>query len=108
MGIIMQAKILNLFSNIATNNKNLKGGHGQSFLITIDGENILYDTGLDGHTLLNNMETLSISPNDITKLVLSHGHADHTGGLPCFLDERNEKNVLPLIAHPSFREKKNL
>lgn len=102
----MQAKILNLFSNIVTNNKNLKGGHGQSFLITIDGENILYDTGLDGHTLLNNMETLSISPNDITKLVLSHGHTDHTGGLPDLLDERNEKNVLPLIAHPSFREKK--
>ena len=106
MEVNMQAKILNLFSNIATNNKNLKGGHGQSFLITIDGKNILYDTGLDGHTLLNNMETLSISPNDITKLVLSHGHTDHTGGLPDLLDERNEKNVLPLIAHPSFREKK--
>ena len=103
----MQAKILNLFSNIvATNNKNLKGGHGQSFLITIDGENILYDTGVDGKTLLNNMEALSISPDDITKLVLSHGHTDHTGGMPDLLDKRNAKKKLTLIAHPSFREKK--
>jgi 7,8-dihydropterin-6-yl-methyl-4-(beta-D-ribofuranosyl)aminobenzene 5'-phosphate synthase len=108
MEINMQAIILNLFSNVTTNNHKLKGGHGQSFLITISGEKILYDTGLNGKTLLNNMETLSISPDEITKLVLSHGHTDHTGGLPGFLDERNAKNILPLIAHPSFREKKSI
>jgi 7,8-dihydropterin-6-yl-methyl-4-(beta-D-ribofuranosyl)aminobenzene 5'-phosphate synthase len=102
----MQATILNLFSNATTGYHKLKGGHGQSFLITINGEKILYDTGSNGTDLLNNMKTLSISPDEITKLVLSHGHADHTGGLPCFLDERNAKKVLPLIAHPSFREKK--
>ncbi|MBW2195286.1 MAG: MBL fold metallo-hydrolase, partial [Deltaproteobacteria bacterium] len=102
----MQAKILNLFSNVTTNNHKLKVGHGQSFLIKISGEKILYDTGLNAKTLLNNMETFSISPDEITKLVLSHGHADHTGGLPGFLDERNANNVLSLIAHPSFRENK--
>ncbi len=102
----MQAKILNLFSNVTTDNDKLEGGHGQSFLITIRGEKILYDTGLNGKILLNNMEALSLSPNEITKLVLSHGHIDHTGGLPSLLDERNKNNVLPLIAHPSFREKK--
>lgn len=102
----MQAKILNLFSNVATKNQNLKSGHGQSFLITINEEKILYDTGLNGKVLLNNMETSSISPDEITKIVLSHGHADHTGGLPDFLDKRNAKKRLTLIAHPSFREKK--
>lgn len=102
----MKAKILNLFSNTTMNSEKLKGGHGQSFLIIVGEEKILYDTGLNGKILLNNMETLSISPNEITKVVLSHGHADHTGGLPAFLDKRSTSHSLTLVAHPAFREKK--
>ncbi|MFO8235984.1 MAG: MBL fold metallo-hydrolase [Bacteroidales bacterium] len=102
----MKAKILNLFSNVTLNNTKLKGGHGQSFLINIGEEKILYDTGLNSETLLNNMKTLSISPDEITKLIVSHGHVDHTGGLQGFLDKRITNQTLPLIAHPAFREKK--
>jgi 7,8-dihydropterin-6-yl-methyl-4-(beta-D-ribofuranosyl)aminobenzene 5'-phosphate synthase len=102
----MQAQILNLFSNITIGDSHLKGGHGQSFLIVIGVEKILYDTGLNSNILLNNMDTLSISPDEITKLVLSHGHADHTGGLPGFLDRISPNQALPLIAHPDFRENK--
>jgi len=102
----MKIEILNLFSNLTINHPKLKGGHGQSFLITIGDEKILYDVGLDSKILLNNMEALSISPDDITKLVLSHGHTDHAGGLPGFLDIRSTNQSLPLIAHPAFREKK--
>ena len=101
----MQATILNLFSNVKMSNKDLKEGHGQRFLIAVDGEKILYDTGLNGKTLLKNMDALSISPDEITKLVLSHGHIDHTGGLSDFLEKRSTKK-LTLIAHPSFREEK--
>jgi len=52
------------------------------------------------------MAELRIFPDDITKLVLSHGHSDHTGGLPGFLDKRIKKETLPLFAHPDFREEK--
>lgn len=102
----MYAKIVNLFSNVSIKNQKLRTGHGQSFLITIGEEIILYDTGADSESLLNNMEVLSVSPNRITKLVLSHGHLDHTGGLPGFLDKRNTNQRLPLIAHPDFTETK--
>jgi 7,8-dihydropterin-6-yl-methyl-4-(beta-D-ribofuranosyl)aminobenzene 5'-phosphate synthase len=102
----MKTKILNLFSNVTVDDKKFKGGHGQSFLITIGDEKILYDTGLNSETLLHNMEALNVSPDDITKLVLSHGHFDHTGGIPGFLDKRTSDKNLPLIAHPAFSESK--
>jgi 7,8-dihydropterin-6-yl-methyl-4-(beta-D-ribofuranosyl)aminobenzene 5'-phosphate synthase len=102
----MQAKILNLLSNKTIHNQNLSSGHGQSFLITIDDEVVLYDTGFSGEALLHNMETLSVSPDTVTTLVLSHGHFDHTGGLPGFLDKRKTSQTLPLIAHPNFNERK--
>jgi 7,8-dihydropterin-6-yl-methyl-4-(beta-D-ribofuranosyl)aminobenzene 5'-phosphate synthase len=52
------------------------------------------------------MESLFISPDDVTKLVLSHGHTDHTGGLPGFLDARSSDKPLSLKAHPDFQEVK--
>ncbi len=52
------------------------------------------------------MAKLQISPDSITKLVFSHGHLDHTGGLPAFLDNRTKKEKLPLFAHPNFQEEK--
>jgi 7,8-dihydropterin-6-yl-methyl-4-(beta-D-ribofuranosyl)aminobenzene 5'-phosphate synthase len=101
----MYAKIVNLFSNVGINN-NFRTGHGQSFLITIGEEVILYDTGSNSEDLLKNMELLSVSPDQITRLVLSHGHSDHTGGLPGFLDKRDTDKTLTLIAHPGFSEAK--
>ena len=102
----MKTKILNLFSNVSVDDTKFKGGHGQSFLITIGDEKILYDTGLNSETLLHNMGALNVSADDITKLVLSHGHFDHTGGIPGLLNKRTSNNNLPLIAHPDFSESK--
>ena len=102
----MKVQILNLYSNEKEISSILKNDHGQSFLISIGDEQILFDLGQKSHLLLHNMAELKISPDDITKLVLSHGHKDHTGGLPGFLDKRIKKETLPLFAHPDYREKK--
>ena len=102
----MKVQILNLYSNEKESGSRLKNDHGQSFLISIGDEQILFDLGQKSHLLLHNMTELKISPDDITKLVLSHGHCDHTGGLPGFLDKRIKKETLPLFAHPDFREEK--
>ena len=102
----MEVIILNIYSNETDNRSDLIGDHGQSFLITVGDEKILFDTGSKGNILLHNMKKLNISPDDITKLVISHGHYDHTGGLPAFLDGRTNTTPIPTYAHPSFQEEK--
>jgi 7,8-dihydropterin-6-yl-methyl-4-(beta-D-ribofuranosyl)aminobenzene 5'-phosphate synthase len=42
---------------------------------------LLFDTGADGPALLHNMKELNIDPQDISIIVISHAHGDHTGGL---------------------------
>ncbi|MCT4566478.1 MAG: MBL fold metallo-hydrolase [Maledivibacter sp.] len=102
----MKVEILNLYSNESEKGSGLKNHHGQSFLISIGKERILFDTGQKSNILFHNMNKLNISPNHITKMVLSHGHVDHTGALPDFLDKRTKKGSLPLFAHPDFSEDK--
>lgn len=60
----------------------LRAGWGFSALIE-DAEvpPLLFDTGADGPTLLHNMKELNIDPQDISTIVISHAHGDHTGGL---------------------------
>lgn len=58
------------------------GSWGFSALIETDTETLLFDTGWDGTLLLKNMEKAGIDPACISKLVLSHQHWDHIGGLP--------------------------
>jgi 7,8-dihydropterin-6-yl-methyl-4-(beta-D-ribofuranosyl)aminobenzene 5'-phosphate synthase len=60
----------------------LRKGHGFSALIEDGGvPPLLFDTGADGPTLLHNMKELNIDPWDISTIVISHAHGDHTGGL---------------------------
>ncbi|MBR2910795.1 MAG: MBL fold metallo-hydrolase [Lentisphaeria bacterium] len=54
--------------------------HGLSLSITYGKEKILFDTGA-GSALLHNMTLAEVDPTQYTKLILSHGHYDHTGGL---------------------------
>ncbi|MEE8122116.1 MAG: MBL fold metallo-hydrolase [Anaerolineales bacterium] len=54
---------------------------GFSALVEYKGHTVLFDTGLDGPSLLGNMEVLGVNPQVIEAVVLSHEHGDHTGGL---------------------------
>ena len=68
--------------------------HGLSYLVEIDGEKILFDTG-HSDLFLKNAQKLGIDiHSEVKKVVLSHGHWDHGGGLQ-FL-----KNKI-LITHPA-------
>lgn len=103
----MKIDIINLYSNIAPSRSELQGDHGQSFLIQFEDQKILFDTGAKGDILLHNMKHLNIDPNSITQLILSHGHYDHTAGLPAFLDARDPSlPPLPVLAHPAVHEQK--
>ena len=63
-------------------NVGLRRGHGFSALIEDAAlPPLLFDTGADGPALLHNMKKLNIDPQDISTIVISHAHGDHTGGL---------------------------
>jgi 7,8-dihydropterin-6-yl-methyl-4-(beta-D-ribofuranosyl)aminobenzene 5'-phosphate synthase len=59
--------------------------HGYSLYLTIfkDGHQdaLLYDAGLGRNTTIHNLDVLGVRANDLRAVVLSHGHADHHGGL---------------------------
>ena len=80
--------------------------HGLSFYIGSEKDKIMFDLGLLGGMLMKNMGTLGISANTITKIVFSHGHSDHTGGLNAFLAHRTKKTVIPIYMHPKALEPK--
>ncbi|MHA1454337.1 MAG: MBL fold metallo-hydrolase [Promethearchaeota archaeon] len=108
MDTFSMIEIINCYSNLPMPGTDFIGKHGQSFLIKAGNDQILVDTGADGPTLLHNMKILGIDPNEITHLILTHGHYDHTLGLPDLLDSRTKSEHLPIIAHPSVREIKRM
>jgi 7,8-dihydropterin-6-yl-methyl-4-(beta-D-ribofuranosyl)aminobenzene 5'-phosphate synthase len=61
------------------------GSWGFAVLVETNSETLLFDTGWDGTLLLKHMRRLNIDPKNIQKLVLSHHHWDHIGGLPDIL-----------------------
>lgn len=59
----------------------LVGEHGLSLWIETAGQRIVFDTGRGG-ALLGNAAKLGIPLDETDVMVLSHGHYDHTDGLP--------------------------
>lgn len=85
----MKLKIL--YDNRAR--EGFKSGWGFSCLIE-GNEKILFDTGWDGNILIYNMQKFGINPEDIDKIVISHDHWDHTGGLPFILNKMNDNKEI--------------
>ena len=73
--------------------------HGLSYLIDIDGESILFDTG-HSDCFLKNADKLGRDiDTEVKTLVLSHGHWDHGNGLTHLRGQT-------LITHPAaFRNR---
>jgi 7,8-dihydropterin-6-yl-methyl-4-(beta-D-ribofuranosyl)aminobenzene 5'-phosphate synthase len=68
------------------------GEHGFSVLIETDRGNYLFDTGR-GASVVRNFLELNKDLRTINKIFLSHGHYDHTGGLPEVLILRGKVDV---------------
>jgi 7,8-dihydropterin-6-yl-methyl-4-(beta-D-ribofuranosyl)aminobenzene 5'-phosphate synthase len=67
---------------ILYDNEALKGFRkGFGFSCWIEDKNILFDTGGDSATLMFNIQKFMINPKKIEKIVLSHEHGDHIGGI---------------------------
>jgi 7,8-dihydropterin-6-yl-methyl-4-(beta-D-ribofuranosyl)aminobenzene 5'-phosphate synthase len=72
------------------------GEHGFSAFIETDKGNYLFDTG-SGRSIVPNSLALNKDLKSIRKIFLSHGHYDHTGGLPEVLKLKGKVDV---HAHP--------
>ena len=55
--------------------------HGLALLIQANGHAIVFDTG-QGTALFANADAMNVDLKRPEMLVLSHGHYDHTGGIP--------------------------
>jgi 7,8-dihydropterin-6-yl-methyl-4-(beta-D-ribofuranosyl)aminobenzene 5'-phosphate synthase len=72
------------------------GEWGFSALVEVDGRRILFDTGARPDTVLNNVKDLGVDLTNITDVILSHNHRDHTGGLMTLRRAMLEKNPASL------------
>jgi len=94
-------KLTTLCDNTAVMQARIVAEHG--FSVLIDGEErVLFDTG-QTDVAVRNADAIGIDMESITKIVLSHGHCDHTGGLREVLRRTGPVEV---IAHPDVFQSK--
>ena len=77
-------RMVTLVENTACR-ENLEAEHGLSLYLETDRHRILFDAGQSG-AFAQNAEKLGIDLSRVDVAVLSHGHYDHGGGLPRFLE----------------------
>jgi len=99
----MEFRITTLSENTASARRRLLAEWGLSMLVEAGNLKILLDTGQSISTV-HNAAALGIDLSQINKIVLSHGHYDHTGGLQQVLI-RMRKEV-EIIAHPEVWDSK--
>ena len=94
----MKIKLTTLSENTA-GRVGLLAEWGLSILVEVDDYKILLDTGL-GVSAACNAAFLGIDLSSVYKIVISHGHRDHTGGMVHVLNAI--KREIDIIAHPDI------
>ncbi|MDH7499984.1 MAG: MBL fold metallo-hydrolase [candidate division NC10 bacterium] len=79
------------------------GEHGFSLWVEREGEDLLFDAG-QGLAILHNARALKVDWEKVKKIAISHGHYDHTEGLPHVLSQTRAKVFLhPQATVPRFK-----
>ncbi len=94
----MQIKLTTLSENTA-GRVGLLGEWGLCVLVEVDDYKVLLDTGLDISAAYNAV-IMGIDLSAVEKIVLSHGHRDHTGGFQRVLSAMRKR--IEVIAHPDI------
>jgi len=95
-----------LYDNIPFD-KNLQSHWGFSCLVEKGSTRVLFDTGAQPETLLSNLKALKVDVARLDAIVLSHIHADHTGGFPGLAAEvvTDPPVYVPASFPPEFKQK---
>ncbi len=83
-------------------NKDLATAWGFGCVVKTPAKTILFDTGGNSSILLSNMQKLGIEPQEIDKVVISHIHSDHIGGLNGFLQKNHDVEVFIPSSFPKI------
>ena len=87
----MNSLQITILSTMLTDTKGI-GEWGFAALVEADGERLLFDTGRLPETVLHNAKALGIDLSRVEDVILSHNHADHTGGLVTLRRELAKSN----------------
>ena len=85
-------KINVLIDNLSGDDALLEHEHGLSFYLETGCSRVLCDMGASDK-FMSNASRMGIDLSEIDFAFVSHGHADHTGGLPDYLRTFGEKKV---------------
>jgi phosphoribosyl 1,2-cyclic phosphodiesterase len=78
------------------------GSSANSTLIQAGGTSILLDAGLSGKETARRLDAISVPPDQINGLLVSHGHRDHTNGIgvlarrhkiPVYLNRKTSEEI---------------
>ncbi|MBN1820899.1 MAG: MBL fold metallo-hydrolase [Prolixibacteraceae bacterium] len=84
-----------VYNNMASETE-LESDWGFAAWIELDGKVYLFDTGTKGEVLISNLKKLNLDPALIEKVIISHNHFDHIGGLPAMAAELKPNTVVYL------------
>lgn len=97
------AQRLDLNLDLGVNRPSPIAEHGFSALIQVrcgDKEGkVIMDAGISSSGVLHNIDSLGLNLDSVQAIIISHGHSDHTLGLPRLI-ERLEARHFTLIMHP--------
>lgn len=96
-------KVTVLAENYVTFSIGLIGEHGFSAYVEREGKGYLFDTGQNG-ICVDNAQTLGIDLKRLDRIMLSHGHYDHVGGLVKVLKTIGKETEV--VCHPAIFDKK--
>lgn len=97
----MSVKITTLVENKKGEHLGLRNEHGLSFYIEKDGISYIFDTG-ESDAFISNAFKLGINPFDVDKIILSHGHYDHSGGVRYFFNKKEAVQNVEFVLHENF------